>query len=182
MQIGGAGYSSNLDALALLRKKNELQKTENQESDNQLEEEKSVSDQSELSASEEQLIAKLQARDTEVKAHEAAHIAAGSGVVSGGASFTYQTGPDGKQYAIGGEVPISVPESDDPDEMIANAQKVRGAALAPADPSPQDMRVASSASMMEARARAQKAKEESQAPQDANNPDYQKALQAYQEP
>lgn len=108
--------------------------------------------QGELTAEEEQVVNKLQARDTEVRAHEAAHIAAGGGVVTGGASFSYQKGPDGKQYAIGGEVPIDASEGSSPEETIQKARQVRAAAMAPADPSPTDYKVAASAIMMEMRA------------------------------
>jgi hypothetical protein len=108
---------------------------------------------------EEQLqVNKLQARDTEVKAHEAAHQGAGGGL-SGGASFTYQQGPDGKMYAIGGEVPISFKEGNSPAETKQIAQQVIAAAMAPANPSPQDFAVASSAMMMLIKAQQQEAKE-----------------------
>ncbi len=111
---------------------------------------KSITD---LSANERQQLSQLQQRDSEVRAHEAAHIAAGGSVVNGGASFTYQEGPDGKLYAIGGEVPISISSGSTPNESIAIARQVQAAALAPASPSPQDLKVAASAAMMEARAR-----------------------------
>ncbi len=108
---------------------------------------------SELSSSEKQQLTQLQQRDNEVRAHEAAHIASGGSVISGGASFTYQEGPDGKLYAVGGEVPISISSGSTPQENIQIAKQVQSAALAPASPSPQDLKVAASAAMMEARAR-----------------------------
>ena len=107
----------------------------------------------ELTASEMQQLSQLQQRDSEVRAHEAAHIAGGGSAVSGGASFTYQEGPDGKLYAIGGEVPINILSGSTPQESIAIAKQVQAAALAPASPSPQDLKVAASAAMMEAKAR-----------------------------
>lgn len=113
----------------------------------------------ELSKSEEQQVSKLESRDAEVRAHEAAHVAAGAGVVSGGASFEYQIGPDGKQYAVGGEVPIDTSKGSTPDDTINKAQQIQAAAMAPADPSPTDYRVAATAAMMEIRARAEKAQE-----------------------
>ncbi|MDH5391580.1 MAG: putative metalloprotease CJM1_0395 family protein [Gammaproteobacteria bacterium] len=99
-------------------------------------------------------IQKLQSRDREVRSHEAAHIAAGGQHVTSGASFTYQRGPDGRLYAVGGEVSIStsaVPA--DPQATLAKAEVIRRAALAPADPSSQDLRVASDATRMASRAR-----------------------------
>jgi hypothetical protein len=112
-----------------------------------------------LSSSEQAQLMKLQARDTQVRAHEAAHIAAGAGVVSGGASFTYQTGPDNRQYAIGGEVPIDTSKGSTPEETASKMRQVRSAALAPSDPSPTDYQVAATATMLEMRAMQEIAKE-----------------------
>ncbi len=106
-----------------------------------------------LTNSQRRQVAQLQQRDSEVRAHEAAHIAAGGSVVSGGANFTYQEGPDGRLYAIGGEVPINIPSGKTPQESIAIAKEVQSAALAPANPSPQDFKVAATAALMEAKAR-----------------------------
>jgi len=109
-------------------------------------------DLNKLTQAQKEQVIKLQQRDTHVRAHEAAHLAAAGSVASGGASFTYQKGPDGKMYAIGGEVPIHVTKGNTPKETIAIARQVRAAALAPSDPSPQDLKVASQAAMMEAKA------------------------------
>ena len=105
-----------------------------------------------LSQDEQAQVAKLRA-DAEVRAHEAAHAAA-AGVAGGGVSYTYATGPDGKQYAIGGEVPVRLAPGRTPEETIRNAARVRAAALAPVDPSAQDRAVAAEAAAMEAAARA----------------------------
>ena len=98
-------------------------------------------------------VAKLRSRDTKVRAHEQAHASAAGGVAKGGPRFTYQRGPDGKLYAVGGEVSIdtsSVPG--DPEATIRKARQIRAAALAPADPSSQDRAVAASATAMEVKA------------------------------
>lgn len=97
-----------------------------------------------LSREEQRVVRELQARDREVRAHEAAHQAAGAGLASG-ASYTYQTGPDGRQYAVGGEVQIDTGAERDPRATIAKMQRVIAAALAPAEPSPQDRAVAAAA-------------------------------------
>ncbi len=111
-------------------------------------------DETELSVQERQLLEELRQRDAEVRAHEQAHIAAGGQHVRGGANYTYQTGPDGRQYAVGGEVSIDVsPVPGNPELTEQKAQTVRRAALAPAAPSAQDIKVAASASQMEAEAR-----------------------------
>ena len=113
-----------------------------------------------LSSEQKDLVTKLAARDTAVRAHEAAHQAAAAGL-GGGASFTYETGPDGKRYAVGGEVPVSLRSGRTPQETLSNAQTVRSAALAPADPSSQDLAVAAQATQMEAAARQQMAQVQS---------------------
>ena len=78
----------------------------------------------------------------------------------GAANFTYQQGPDGKMYAIGGEVPISIPAGSSAEENIANARQAQIAAMAVSDPSPQDFSVASSARVMEMKAQQQLAQEQ----------------------
>ena len=105
------------------------------------------------------LIAKLESTDAKVRAHEASHVAAGGGVVQGGASFGYTKGPDGKMYATSGEVPIDTSEGNSPEETIRKARQIPAAAMAPADPSPQDYRVAATAAVMEMRAGIELAKE-----------------------
>jgi len=112
-----------------------------------------------LSEDEERLVRDLASRDSEVKAHEAAHQAAGGGM-TGAASYTYQQGPDGKMYAIGGEVSISMKAGATPEETIANARQVATSAMAAGNPSPQDFAVASSARIMEMKAQQQLAKEQ----------------------
>ena len=99
-------------------------------------------------------IAKLRARDQEVRAHEQAHAAAAGGLATGGATFTFQQGPDGRQYAVGGEVNIDTsPVPGDPEATIRKARQIRAAALAPTEPSAQDRAVAASASALEAQAK-----------------------------
>lgn len=116
-------------------------------------------DSVELSEEAEE-IRKLQIRDREVKAHEAAHAAAG-GAYAGSPKYTYERGPDGKSYATGGEVSIDIsPVSGDPEATMQKAQQVRAAALAPAQPSAQDMKVAQKAQSMAARARMEMAREQ----------------------
>lgn len=89
-------------------------------------------------------VRKLETTEQEVIAHEQAHKAVG-GDVTGPISYTYTTGPDEKRYIDGGEVAIHASEGSTPEETIEILEKVRAAALAPAEPSPQDLRVAASA-------------------------------------
>ncbi len=97
----------------------------------------------------------LKGRDREVRAHEAAHMAAAGGLARGGASFSYETGPDNRRYAVGGEVSIDTSPGKTPEETLQKAQTIRAAAQAPAKPSQQDLAVAASAGQMAAEARAE---------------------------
>lgn len=134
---------------------------------------KKTSDNETLSEEEQKQIDELKARDAEVKAHEQAHIAAGGSYVRGGASYDYQTGPDGKKYAVGGEVSIDTsPVDGDPQATINKAQVILKAALAPAEPSGQDKSVASQARQMMASAR-----KELMAEKTTTNEDSQPAVQ-----
>jgi len=112
-----------------------------------------ISDVVQLSEPDPEL-AELKARDREVRAHEAAHAAAAGSLTTGGPQFSYQRGSDGRLYAIGGEVNIDTsPVAGDPQATIQKAQRIRSAALAPANPSAQDRSVATEASRLEAQAR-----------------------------
>jgi len=94
------------------------------------------------------VISNLKNRDQEVRSHESAHASVG-GAFTGPPSFTYEKGPDGKRYAVGGEVSIDLSLVDgDPRATIAKMQKVHAAALAPVHPSIQDTRVASTATQL----------------------------------
>ncbi|GMR08761.1 MAG: hypothetical protein BMS9Abin26_1768 [Gammaproteobacteria bacterium] len=107
-----------------------------------------------LSIDERRVVAELRARDIEVRAHEAAHLAAAGRYATGGASFSYTRGPDGQTYATGGEVGIDASElPGDPQATLQKANRVRAAALAPANPSQTDLRIASQASVMAVEAR-----------------------------
>jgi hypothetical protein len=99
----------------------------------------------ELTEEEKKLVQKLKTRDREVKAHEAAHMAA-SGGLAGSPSYTYETGPDGNRYATGGEVSVHSRGSDDPAQALSDAEAIKRAAEAPASPSSQDRAVAAAAS------------------------------------
>jgi hypothetical protein len=116
----------------------------------------SKSEAGESSTDDSQVVEKLRARDAEVRSHEAAHLAAAGAHASGGSSFTYQVGPDGKPYAIGGEVQVDVsPVANDPQATIQKMQQIRAAALSPSDPSSADRAVAARAAQIEAEARAE---------------------------
>ncbi|NWL14699.1 catalase [Pseudoalteromonas sp. Scap03] len=115
-----------------------------------------VSEQEELQLEQElQQIKELKARDTEVRTHEQAHAAVG-GQYAGSPSYEYQRGPDGTNYAVGGEVPIDVGViNGDPQATIEKMQTVRAAALAPAEPSGADRAIAADATQKIAAAQAE---------------------------
>ncbi len=113
----------------------------------------------ELSRDEVNQIMELRTTDMKVRAHEMAHLAASGGFATSGAKFEYAVGPDGKSYAVAGEVSIDTsPVKDDPHATMAKARTIRGAALAPADPSGADRAVAAAAAQMEAEAAQQLAR------------------------
>jgi len=111
------------------------------------------SEETTLNESDLNKVRELKTRDREVRAHEAAHIAAGGSVVRGGARLQYVRGPDGVLYATGGEVSIDTSAASTPEATLAKAEMIRRAALAPTKPSSQDRSVAADAARMAMQAR-----------------------------
>jgi len=108
-----------------------------------------------LTAEEEKTVRALKQRDIEVRAHEQAHKSVG-GPYAGTPSFETVTGPDGRDYAVGGEVRIDAsPVRGNPAETIRKMDIVIRAALAPAEPSPQDVQVAAQAQQTKLQAQAE---------------------------
>lgn len=56
---------------------------------------------------QEQKISELKRRDQEVRSHELAHAAVG-GASTGAPSYLFEIGPDGKKYAVAGEVSVDL--------------------------------------------------------------------------
>lgn len=105
-------------------------------------------------------IAELVSRDAEVRTHEQAHAAVG-GVYAGAPTYTFTRGPDGKRYAVGGEVSIDVSAvPNDPEATLRKMEIVLRAALAPAEPSAQDLRVAAQAQAQMTQARVELAEQQ----------------------
>jgi hypothetical protein len=118
----------------------------NSQSNGQSASQEGSADEKRQQAAEQREIADLKKRDAEVKAHEQAHASVG-GQLAGSPSYSYQTGPDGQKYAVGGEVNIDLAEvPGDPQATIIKMQQVKAAALAPADPSGADQQIAAEAS------------------------------------
>ena len=98
-----------------------------------------------LTEEDRQKVEELKRRDAEVRAHEQAHAAAG-GPYAGAPRFRFVRGPDGKFYAVAGEVSIDTSAvRGNPRATIRKMQQVKRAALAPQEPSAQDRRVAAEA-------------------------------------
>ncbi|MBS0322649.1 MAG: hypothetical protein JSR19_02250 [Proteobacteria bacterium] len=115
-----------------------------------------------LTPAQQRQIEQLKQIDQNVRAHEQAHIVAGRDLIRGGPSFTYTYGPDGKTYAIAGEVSIDTSRERQPRDNISKGQRIQAAALAPRDPSPQDYRTASIGEQMETQARIELARQQEQ--------------------
>ena len=114
----------------------------------------SNSQQQELNIKEQQQIQKLRQRDSEVRQHELAHKTTG-GRYAGNINYTYQQGPDGRRYAVGGSVSMNLSaEPGEPEKTVEKAEQIRKAALAPAQPSVQDLKIAAKAARMKMEAKA----------------------------
>jgi len=100
--------------------------------------------QGRLSKDEQKIVAELKKRDAEVRRHERAHSNA-AGPYGGLPSYEFQRGPDGQLYAVGGEVSIDTSPEASAEATVRKLETVIRAALAPAEPSPQDHAVAAQA-------------------------------------
>ncbi len=190
--LSGAGAIVAPGALVQAQEKSDANKANSADSKKSEQNESSPSSASpnptQLSAEEEAQVRALQQRDAEVRSHERAHKNAG-GAITGPASFTYERGPDGKQYAVGGEVSISTGEAATPEATISKMETVVRAALAPASPSSQDLSVASAARRVIAEAQAEIQKERADKASQSNDnnatsptgSDQKRAIAAYEE-
>ncbi len=105
----------------------------------------------------------LERRDREVRAHEAAHVAASAGH-AGTPRYEYEVGPDGKRYAVDGQVSVDVaPVRGDPEATVRKMEQIQRAALAAADPSAADRQIVAQAAQVAQRARAELAAEKYEA-------------------
>ncbi|MEM9617405.1 MAG: putative metalloprotease CJM1_0395 family protein [Pseudomonadota bacterium] len=147
--------------------------TATQKADEAAANEKTKTAPGELSREEQKVVDELRARDREVRAHEQAHKSVG-GPYAGAISYSYQKGPDDRQYAIGGSVPIDMSPESTPEATIAKMRVVIAAALAPAEPSGPDRAIAQAAQaqMMQATADARSERlAEMEAAREASAPD-----------
>jgi hypothetical protein len=109
----------------------------------------------ELSPEAAAIVVALQARDTDVRAQEVAHLVAAGGLADGVPTFLYQQGPDGRNYAVGGRMAIDTsPVAGNPRATLVKAEQIEAAALLSMDPSSQNENVAGLAQSMAALAAA----------------------------
>jgi hypothetical protein len=114
----------------------------------------SSNDINELSDNDRKVVEQLKARDREVRAHEQAHARVG-GQYAGAPGYDYQLGPDGRRYAVGGEVQIDISKASSPEQTVQKMEQVVASAMAPQQPSAQDVRVANQARQIAAEARSE---------------------------
>ncbi|MBU0675318.1 MAG: hypothetical protein KJ950_11795 [Proteobacteria bacterium] len=147
--------SDDKKGIAPVNKEKEQDKDKSEKPDSTEEQQNIMAVANELTLQEKLLLTRLQMIDGVVRAHETAHRTAGAGLIRGGVTYQYRLGPDGKRYAVGGEVSIDTSTGGNPEGTIRKMEAVRAAALAPAVPSAQDRRVAAQATLaiLEARLR-----------------------------
>lgn len=98
-----------------------------------------------LNSNENIVQSRLQSADIGVRTHETQHFRAAGGLAQGTAEYEYVEGPDGKLYAVAGQVNISSQSGGDAAKEARDATTLYNAATAPGDASAQDLAVARSA-------------------------------------
>jgi len=147
--LHGSADSFGEDQLELSAAGIERQKRQREQDDSTVEKGR---DGKPLDENEQEQARKMAQIERSVITHEMAHMTAGAGIIAGGPHYQYQNGPDGKRYIVGGEVDISVSPEDTPEATVRKMERVKSAALAPADPSSQDRAVASAAAQVQMQA------------------------------
>ncbi len=102
-----------------------------------------------LDAANLRALERLKSKDQRVRAHVAAHMRAAARYVRGPASHSYERGPDGRHYAVSGDVTFdvgAVPNS--PQASLRKAAAIQAGALAPMDPSSSDLAAARAAAAL----------------------------------
>ncbi len=119
-----------------------------------------ASNEEEVVKQEQEISRELAERDREVRAHEQTHASIG-GQYASAPSYTYERGPDGRMYAVSGEVKIDTsPIPNDPQATLEKAEIIQRAALSVAEPSSADRAAAADARAMAVEARAEMLQQE----------------------
>jgi hypothetical protein len=108
----------------------------------------------EMSSDELQQLRELERRDLQVRTRDMAFIAAAGGA-AGSYSLEYETGPDGRRYAVGADIKLDTSEGATPEQTLAKARALRAATMSARGESSSDASAAAKAVRMEAEARAQ---------------------------
>jgi hypothetical protein len=109
-------------------------------------------DAGQLQQRRDAVVQKLKTMDSRVRMQERSQAAAGANL-SGSPIYDYRTGPDGRRYAVAGEVAIAVRAGATPEATIGRARSARSVALGSARPSLGERAAAESARRLEQLAR-----------------------------
>ena len=132
-----------------------------------------ASSEEEIVKQEQEISRELAERDREVRAHEQTHASIG-GQYASAPSYTYERGPDGRMYAVSGEVKIDTsPIPNDPQATLEKAEIIQRAALSVAEPSSADRAAAADARAMAVEARAEMLQQENEVSAERANADEQ---------
>ena len=93
----------------------------------------------------QRVLEKFKSSDSKIRAHEQAHAA--SGPTTTPISYKYQAGPDGKMYAVGGEVRLDTSIPQDPKAAAFKLSQIQKASSAPAEMSGADAHIAIQANL-----------------------------------
>ena len=85
------------------------------------------------------VLEKFKRTDAEIRSHEQIH--ASIGHTTAPISYTYQQGPDGKMYAVGGSVRLDTSMPEDPKAAAFKLDQIQRAASAPMDSSAADNQI-----------------------------------------
>jgi hypothetical protein len=149
MQVSAYNFSDSRKFYSPVRPESSQSSQKTSQSSQKADTQPSLNSDSKAKAAEidqQRYLQELKSVDRAVRAHELAHLSVGGRYVTSGANYQYERGPDGMNYAVAGEVSIDTSEiPGDPQATLAKQLIVLRAALAPANPSAQDRRVAAQA-------------------------------------
>lgn len=141
-----------------------------------------ASSEEEIVKQEQEISRELAERDREVRAHEQTHASIG-GQYASAPSYTYERGPDGRMYAVSGEVKIDTsPIPNDPQATLEKAEIIQRAALSVAEPSSADRAAAADARAMAVEARAEMLQQEKEVSAERANADEQNEEESEDKP
>ncbi len=103
-----------------------------------------------LSVEERAALADLERRDHTVRTRDMAYVAAAGGL-AGSFSVQYETGPDGRRYAVDAKVALDTSTAPTPEQSLAKAKALRAAAMSASG----DASAIARANTMEAQARSE---------------------------